>query len=137
MAEISRAFQENGGGSVFQSTDGESIKIDRTQLPWRIVSEAQMPPMMFQLRMHDGTQESFPYGDIRRIRCRDAGMIQMETFSSPRTVLTIEGRHLRELAAYLGNAMILWIEETDPRSVDRPEQLPTVTKIRIELTPKE
>ncbi|KAA5540093.1 hypothetical protein FYK55_22005 [Roseiconus nitratireducens] len=93
--------------------------------------------MMFQLRLHDGTQESFPYGDIRRIRCRDAGSIQLETFSSPRTVVTIEGRHLQELAAHLGNALILWIEETDPRTVDRPEQMPTVTRIRVELLPKD
>ena len=93
-----------------------------------------MPPMMFQLRTNDGVHESFPYGDIRRIRCRDAGSVQLETFSSPRTIITIEGRHLRELAALLCNGMIQWIEDSDTRDVDRDEQLTTVTRIRVELS---
>ena len=94
-----------------------------------------MPPMMFQARMRDGVYESIPYGDVRRIRCRDAGTIHIETFSNPKTNITIEGRHLRELAALLGSGMVRWIEESDDRDPGRPEHMPTITRLRIELAP--
>ncbi|QDV81350.1 hypothetical protein TBK1r_02650 [Stieleria magnilauensis] len=135
MARAARAFQENQGTTVIRSIDGGLPNTDRGQLPWQSIHEGQMPPMMLQVRLRDGVIESFPYGDLRRIRCRDAGSIHIETFSSPRTIIRIEGRHLRELAALLGNAMIQWIEEFDTRNLDRPEHLPTITRIFIELLP--
>ncbi|MEO1618709.1 MAG: hypothetical protein AAFV88_22860 [Planctomycetota bacterium] len=131
MANVTSAFDENRGAPVFRCIDGD----DGGSLPWQAVRDGQLPPMMFQVRLSDGTYESFPFGDIRRVRCRDAGAIQMETFSSPRTQILIEGRHLRDLASLLSAGMVRWIAETDSREVDRPEELPTITSIAIELFP--
>ena len=135
MAHAARAFNDNQGTPMIRAVEDTTDAVDAEQLPWRRIQDGQMPPMMFQLRMRDGVHESFPYGDIRRIRCRDAGTIQIEMFSSPRTNITIEGRHLRELAVLLSNAMVRWIEESEDRSTDRPEHVPTITRLRVELSP--
>ncbi|MEO1525501.1 MAG: hypothetical protein AAFX06_08690 [Planctomycetota bacterium] len=131
MAKASRVFGEMSSSSAIPSLGSSSS--DQGDVPWQAVKEGQFPPMMFQLRFRDGARESFPYGDIRRIRCSDAGMIQLETFSSPRTLITIEGRYLHELGVLLTNALIRWVAENDPRDTDRSESSPTINRIQVQL----
>ncbi|MEO1530351.1 MAG: hypothetical protein AAFX06_33600 [Planctomycetota bacterium] len=130
MATASRAFGEMSSTAAPNLTP---VSSETRDVPWQAIPESQLPPMMFQLRFRNGTCESFPYGDIRRIRCTDAGCIQLETFSSPRTLITIEGRHLSELNMLFSNALVCWVEENDMRACERSESLPTINRIQVQL----
>jgi hypothetical protein len=91
-----------------------------------------MPPMMFQLRLSSGEIISYPYSDLRQVRYRDAGYVQLHVLGIDRTVVTIEGRLLRELSEYLSRGLIRWIQETDERDVDIPESCPSIVRITVE-----
>ncbi|ELP32910.1 hypothetical protein RBSWK_03157 [Rhodopirellula baltica SWK14] len=91
-----------------------------------------MPPMMFQLRLNDGRWLSYSYSDVREIECRDAGQIKLTVFAASRTLITIEGRNLRELATLFGMASVRWLEEADPRVRRRPESNAEITRIHVE-----
>ncbi|QDU98590.1 hypothetical protein [Lignipirellula cremea] len=129
MKNVQRAFDESGGniqGFPQAAAPRES------DLCWARLREGELPPMMFQMRLSDGRLVSYPYSDLREIRCRDAGRVQLFLLGLERLVVTIEGRRLRELANLLSRAMILWIEEADPRDLSKPESVPEIVKISIE-----
>ncbi|WP_040352844.1 hypothetical protein [Blastopirellula marina] len=132
MADAARAFDEQRGGNILRGLPGRRESAEQNNVPWRSVREGEMPPMMFQLRLRDGGTISYPYSDVREIRCRDAGCVQVSVLGMAKMIITLEGRRLRELADLLGRAELLWIEEADPRDVGRPESAPEIVSISIE-----
>jgi len=132
MLNAAEAFDENRGKNLFRSISDRSTSADEARLPWSKVREGELPPMMFQLRLQDGQTFSYAYSDLRVIRGRDAGHVELGIASMSHVQVTLEGRHLRELAGLLGSASIRWVEESDARDVGRPEKAPEVVKITIE-----
>lgn len=116
---------------------GSANAVEPAQPPYERVRNGGMPPMMFQVRLSDGQTISFAYSDVREIRSRDAGHIQIAVFAMSRILITIEGRHLRELSNLLGMAMIRWMVEADERATERPETAAEIVKIRVEVLEKE
>lgn len=99
--------------------------------PWTIIRGDEMPPMMFQIRFHDGRISSYTYGDLHEVHSPNAGTVELYLYSLRKLRITIEGRHLRELANLMGNAVVRVIEEADPRDVDVPESSPEITRISV------
>lgn len=131
MARAARAFDSSNRPSL-HSIAPQATRADDTDQPWLKVRNGEMPPMMFQLRLRNGQITSFAFSDIRQIYSRDAGHIQLALLAMGRMLVTISGRHLRDLASLIGVGMVRWIEESDPRDVDRPETAPEITSISIE-----
>ncbi|QDT07451.1 hypothetical protein K227x_58780 [Rubripirellula lacrimiformis] len=134
MAHASSAFDRNRGGNL-RSVSPLPARQDDDGLPWLQVRNGELPPMMFQLRFRDGRIMSFAYSDIREIQSRDAGQITLGIFAMSRVLVTIRGRHLRDLMTLLGTGRIRWLEEDDTRDVGRPETLPLILSIEIEAFP--
>lgn len=132
MAKAARAFQEQRDGNVLRGLPGRLPSSNQDRLPWGQIHESELPPMMFQLRRRDGQMTSFPYGCLVEIHLRDAGYVQLFIAGRKNLTVTLEGRHLRELANLLGQASVTWIEEADPRDIGKPESTPEVTSILIE-----
>ncbi len=88
--------------------------------------------MMLQLRLANGEMLSYSYSDIRQIRVRDAGYVQLFVAGFTQTVITLEGRLLTGLADDIGSGMIRWIEEAEERDIDKPEASPSIISILIE-----
>ncbi len=130
MTRPAQAFAENRGGNV--RPIGPVALDDSDVAPYSRVRSGELPPMMFQLRLCNGQSISFAYSDVREIRSRDSGHLQIALIAMTRTLITIEGRHLRELATLMGTAMVRWIEERDERAKERPEESPEIVAIRIE-----
>ena len=131
MARASSAFDKNSGANV-RSIAPLPDRPDEDNLPWTRVRNGELPPMMFQLRFRDGQIISFAYSDVREIASRDAGQITVSILGMRRVMVTILGRHLRDLMSLMGTALVRWIEEGDLRDVDRCEKLPQITSIKIE-----
>ncbi|MEZ6136994.1 MAG: hypothetical protein R3C53_19030 [Pirellulaceae bacterium] len=131
MARVSRAFDDisNRGGLPSRPTPANDPSGSK---PWAQLQQGELPPMMFQLRFYDGQALSLSYSDIRQIRCRDAGYIEILLYAPKLTNVVIEGRHLRELASLLGCCLIRWVEECNERQ-QIPESAPEVTSISIEM----
>ena len=87
---------------------------------------------MLQFRLRSGETISYAYHDIREIRVRDAGHIQLGLVSMAKLLITIEGRHLRQLGELIGTGLVRWVQETDERDVDIPEDQPSIASIVIE-----
>lgn len=134
MAKAARAFDEQRGGSVFRGLPHTREASNESRPPWSQIHEGEFPPMMFQLRRRDGSMTSFPYGSLVEIHCRDAGFLQLFIAGRQNLMVTLEGRHLRDLANLLGRAAILWVEESDPRDIGKPETAPEITQISVEMT---
>ena len=128
-----RAFGQHSGGRRLHSVPGGPLADGAT--PWATLQEGAMPPLMFQLRFHDGRMSSFAYSDLREIHCPDAGRIELLLVGIAKLVITIEGRLLRDLAKWFSGAMVRWVQEGDPRDVDRPESAPEIVKITVEELP--
>lgn len=131
MTRPAQAFAEHRGGNI-RPIGGDSPEKDGVSPPYSPVRSGEMPPMMFQIRLCNGQTISFAYSDIREIRSRDAGHVQIGVLAMNRVLITIEGRHLRELANLIGMAKIRWIEEADERAEERPEDSPEIVAIRVE-----
>ncbi|KLU02220.1 hypothetical protein RISK_005286 [Rhodopirellula islandica] len=130
MSQASRAFQNSQGGPTLRSVP---VSTQNTETPpYASALPAEMPPMMFQLRLNDGRWLSYSYSDVREIESRDAGQIKLTVFAASRTLITIEGRNLRELATLFGMASVRWLEEADPRGRRRPESSAEIMKINVE-----
>ncbi|MFV0444760.1 MAG: hypothetical protein ACK5Q5_14405 [Planctomycetaceae bacterium] len=100
--------------------------------PWQTIQSGEMPPLMLQFRFQSGETISYAYHDLREIRVRDAGMLQLGIVGLSRLRVTIEGRHLRELVDLIGSGLVRSVQETDERADDLPEQSPCITSIAIE-----
>ena len=101
MANASRAFDENRGGSIFQTVKTRD-QVDERDPPWSQAEPGHAPPMMCQLRLKSGERLRFSYSDVRLIRSRDAGHIQLAVMSMYSMSITIEGRNLYALEELLG-----------------------------------
>lgn len=132
MRNAARAFDKHRGDTNVRPID----TVPDDSRPYANIQGGEMPPMMLQLRLHDGRWISFAYGDVREIICRDAGHLTMSIYASARTLITIEGRHLRELSTLLGMASVRWIQEADPRSPPRDESESEITRVSVELIPE-
>lgn len=130
MVNASQAFDEHRGGSIFETV--HNAQANESKKPWSRAEHGHPPPMMCQLRLKSGERIRFCYSDVRLIRSRDAGHIELAIISMHPLSVTIEGRNLRELDELLGLGLVRWIEEADDREDDRPEIAPAVTSIRIE-----
>lgn len=130
MFRAARAFQDTQTSPPLRSVPTMATPSDIS--PFASALPHEMPPMMFQLRLTDGRWLSYSYSDLREIECRDAGQIKLVVFAASRTLVTIEGRHLRELATLFGMASVRWLQESDPRSPRRPEAETEITRITVE-----
>ena len=99
--------------------------------PWTRCKPGEPPDMMFQVRFYDGRIISYAYADLREIRLQDAGCITLCIFGFEKYEITVEGRHLGDLAALLGSAAIKSLTEFGPRSFERSEELPCIDKIAV------
>ncbi len=133
MGEAARAFDGHGRSKLFQSIPKAIPQKEEPEVPWQKVHAGAMPPMMFELRFSDGQIISYPFNDLRQVRFRDAGHIELSILGMERLLVTIRGRHLRELAGLLSCGMVRWIEEIDERDLDRPEESPTVVSISVQI----
>ena len=131
MAKVARAFGENSSRNILHHSP-TLVRNDEEDCPWQKIRDGEMPPMMFQIRFSDGRTSSYAYGDIREVHCRDAGFVQLLLFSMRKIAITLEGRHLRELADLFSSAAIRSIDEADPRGLERPEDLPEIVRISVE-----
>ncbi len=131
MNQVGRAFEQHNRHTPFDPTPARAAEQDVVRA-WSKVRNGEIPPMMFQLRFGDGRMISFAYSDIREIHCANAGLVEVFLHSIQKTRVTIEGRHLQELANLLGNAMLRFIRESDQRAPPTLEQVSEVTKILVE-----
>lgn len=100
--------------------------------PWKRAAPTEPPPLMFQVRFHDGRVTSYAYADLRETRLRDAGCLQLCLLGMEKYHLTIEGRHLTELNTLIGAGKIKSLDELGPRTFDRPESAPSIDSITVE-----
>lgn len=92
-------------------------------------------PMMFKIALSDGQLYWYPYSDLREVRLRDAGFVQLLIYGIEKYTISIEGRHLTELATLLGMGRIKSLEESAHRSFSDPEEMPGIDKITVETSP--
>jgi hypothetical protein len=130
MQSAARAFPDNRHELLFRQLSPAPVAA-AIDPPWQIAKGGELPPIMFQLRFQDGRIISFAYGDLREIHYRDAGHLELRIRGMQPISVTIQGRHLRELAEYLGSGMVYWLQEADERDVDTPEAVPCVISISI------
>lgn len=135
MSNVADIFDEQNGASFVRRLQPAARGQGSRQAPWGVTDEGELPPMMFQLWLADGAMVSFPYSAIGELRCRDAGRIEVYLHAIAKTVVTVEGRHLRELAQRLSAASVIWLRESDPRELGVPEHAPEIVKVTIEELP--
>ena len=128
MAKAARTFEERTHQNLLRAV--RQAKPEDCEPPWELVPGNAMPPMMFELRSRDGSTTSYPYGDVRMIRSPDAGCVELYLLSMEKLLVTIKGRHLRDLARSFNSGMVRWVEEGDHRDL-RPEEAPSITEIDI------
>ncbi|NOY42777.1 MAG: hypothetical protein GXP26_13205 [Planctomycetes bacterium] len=88
--------------------------------------------MMFQVRLSNGNIVSFAYCDLRETRLLSAGYLKLCLFGMEKYHITIEGRHLTDLANLIGMGKIKSLTELGPRTFEHPETCPSIDKITIE-----
>jgi len=69
---------------------------------------------------------------LRETRLLSAGYLQLLVYGMEKYLITIEGRHLNELATLIGMCRIRSLEELGQRTFIRPETCPAIDKISIE-----
>lgn len=131
MENVTNIFDERTHHR-FSSTPGERGRRQRRDLPWVTVAKNAMPPMMFQLCFTDGQMVGFAYNDLRELRCRDAGRLELLVQGIAPQRIVIQGRHLHELAKQFTLASVVRVQEGDPRRDEAPETAPEIVKITIE-----
>lgn len=133
MSSAAKAFAESRREQLFRTVPSSQPNREITaSKPWHLIRTGEMPPVMFQLRFRSGEVISYAYSDLREIRFRDAGFVQLGIMGMTRVLVTVEGRHLRELSEGLGSGVVRWLAENDDRDLDRPESSPEITEISIE-----
>ncbi|APZ95860.1 hypothetical protein [Fuerstiella marisgermanici] len=104
-----------------------------TSAAWQLLDTGTSMPMMFQLHLRSGEVIFFPYSDLREVRLRDAGFIQLALLGVAQYRVSISGRLLKELATVLGLGRVRSMHVADPRDISRPEDMPTIEAIDIEV----
>jgi hypothetical protein len=134
MAKASKAFGQQSRSKLFESIPkAPPPKSKEPDASWQASHPSAMPGMMFELRFADGQILCYPFHHLHTIRYRDAGYLELSILG--REVITIIGRHLRELVGLLRSGRIQWIEEIGARDEERAHEQPTVVKITIEAAP--
>lgn len=100
--------------------------------PWLGTKHGEPQPMMLQVQFHDGSILSYAYSDLRETRLRDAGHLVLCIFGMEKYHVTIEGRHLNEVAKLIGMGKIKKLIELGPRTFDRPEESTSIDKITVD-----
>lgn len=101
--------------------------------PWMRVNPNESPPIMFHVRFYDGRQVSYAYCDLRELRMRDAGHLQLCLFGMEKIHIEVVGRNLTELAELIAAGKIKSFAELGPRTFERPEASPSIDKITVEV----
>ena len=130
MFSPARSFEERMHTSLLRGAANKSSQPASEAPPWGLVQAGAMPPMMFELRLHDGTMTSFAYSDVRMIRCPDAGRVELYLLGMGKLKVSIQGRHLRDLASSFNCCLVRWVQEGDPRD-EKAEDDPYVTEIAV------
>lgn len=105
---------------------------DSGKLPWKRTSHSDGPLIMFQIERANGNILSYAYCDLREIRLLNKGYLQLMIFGMEKMCITLEGRHLGELAELMGSARVKTMTEYGPRTFHEPETSPAIDKITIE-----
>ncbi|MCA9232957.1 MAG: hypothetical protein KDA57_20090 [Planctomycetales bacterium] len=125
-----------GGSLPFPSNENRVDTVRSIQspddLPWKRVSPSEPTPLMFQVRFCDGRTTSYAYCDLREIRLRDAGYLQLGLLGMEKMLISIAGRNLTELAELIAAGKLKSLTELGPRTFDRPETSPSIDKITVE-----
>ncbi|QDS99244.1 hypothetical protein [Adhaeretor mobilis] len=103
-----------------------------TQAPWKRTSPTEPAPLMFQVCFCHGAATSYAYCDLREIRLRDAGFLQLGLLGMEKLLISIVGRNLSELADLIATGKLKSFTELGPRTFDRPETSPSIDKVTIE-----
>lgn len=103
-----------------------------SQAPWKRAAPTEPAPLMFQVRFCHGAATSYAYCDLREIRLRDAGFLQLGLLGMEKLLITIAGRNLTELAELIAAGKLKSFTELGPRTFDRPESSPSIDKVTIE-----
>lgn len=125
MQTVARVFDAQNTGST------QHTPVPPGTASWEATAANQMPPMMLQLRRHDGSMISFSYSDVREVHASHAGLVELYLVAMRKTLVRIEGRRLTELANLITAGMVRWVQEADPRDYDLPEESPAVLSITI------
>ena len=123
----SMPFPKQSEPIIAKSSANDSVK-----LPWTRANHHEQLPLMLQIERSNGNVLRYAYCDIREIRLLNSGYLQLLIFGMEKYCITIEGRHLDELADQLGNAKIKSMVEYGPRTFHEPETSPAIDKITIE-----
>lgn len=110
----------------------KSLANDSVQLPWKRTSPSDPPLIMFQIERSNGNVISYAYCDLRETRLLSPGYLQLLVFGMEKYQITIEGRHLTELASLIGMNKIKEMSETGARTFEYPESSPAIDRITIE-----
>ncbi|MEZ6062101.1 MAG: hypothetical protein R3C19_17305 [Planctomycetaceae bacterium] len=132
MKSAARSFNDNRRERLFPTAVRRMESAAESPAPWRKTQNGEIPAAMFQLRFSTGEILAFTYNDVRQVRYRDAGFVQVLLHGMSKQVITFEGRNLRELAELLTLGLIRWVRESDDRDVDHPESGPGVVAISID-----
>lgn len=127
MPHLPFPSNENHFNSPDVQTDPASAKP-----PWQYCKASEPPPIMFKVEKHNGHILSYAYCDLRETRLLNAGFLQLGIFGMEKYLITIEGRHLKELADLMGMGRIKSFAELGPRNFHRPEEDASIDKITIE-----
>ena len=103
-----------------------------TEAPWKRAHPNDPPLIMFQVQFNNGRIVSYAYSDLREIRLRDAGFLQLCLYGMEKYHITIEGRNLTELANLIGQGRIKSFVELGPRTFEKAEESPSIDKITVE-----
>lgn len=110
----------------------KSLANDTAKLPWTRVNSSEPPLIMFQLQRNNGNLISYAYCDLRETRLLSPGYLQLLLLGMEKYLITIEGRHLTELANLIGMNKVKLLVETGPQSFEIPETSPAIERITIE-----
>lgn len=100
--------------------------------PWKRTTPTEPSPLMFQVQFCHGGATSYAYCDLREVRIRDAGFLQVGLLGMEKLVISIAGRNLTELGELLAAGRVKSLTELGPRTFDRPEASPSIDKITVE-----
>ncbi|HBE67195.1 MAG TPA: hypothetical protein DDW52_03505 [Planctomycetaceae bacterium] len=133
MGEAARAFEDHRQPSFLESLPKpKAVEPVDDRSPWVRIHPTSPPPMMLDLQLKSGRILSQPYSSIDFVDMRDAGYLQIGFMGLMPTLITIEGRNLRELRGLLVAGRIRSIVQSDDRDCDRGDDEPVIDKISIE-----
>lgn len=132
MAEAARAFDNHGRPSFLETVPASKPEPVDNDDPWSVVHQTALPPMMLDFCFGNGRILSHPYGSLDFVDLRDAGHLQLGFMGLIPTLVTIQGRHLKELRSLIVYGRVRAISEDRDRADERPDDEPAIIKIEVE-----